>query len=152
MRNGIANPQCYVDNPGLFMYCMAIVCMMTGVWLFLACYLELPVSTTHSAVGGIIGMTMMSKGIDCVIWNKSTTVFPYFKGVSAIVFSWVWSPILSGRIKYLYTYISTFLHENSKGRLYIRMPINTIRMSIYFYLFTSDDKNCWIYLDLSIWV
>eukprot|EP00596_Hydrurales_sp_CCMP1899_P006801 CAMPEP_0119052128 /NCGR_PEP_ID=MMETSP1177-20130426/73531_1 /TAXON_ID=2985 /ORGANISM="Ochromonas sp, Strain CCMP1899" /LENGTH=394 /DNA_ID=CAMNT_0007031595 /DNA_START=1247 /DNA_END=2428 /DNA_ORIENTATION=- len=39
---------------------------------------------------------MMSKGIDCVIWNKSTTVFPYFSGVSAIVFSWVWSPILSG--------------------------------------------------------
>jgi sodium-dependent phosphate transporter len=96
MRSGIADPKCYVDNPGLFMYGMTIVCMMVGIWLILASYMELPVSTTHSAVGGIIGMTMMSKGVDCVIWNKETTVFPFFSGVSAIVFSWIWSPLVSG--------------------------------------------------------
>ena len=37
-------------------------------WLFLASYLEMPVSTTHSCVGGMIGMAMILKGNDCVIW------------------------------------------------------------------------------------
>jgi sodium-dependent phosphate transporter len=96
MRKGIADPSCFVDNPGLFMYGMTIVCMMVGVWLLLATYCELPVSTTHSAVGGIIGMTMMSKGVDCVIWVKDKEQFPFFAGVSAIVFSWIWSPLVSG--------------------------------------------------------
>jgi sodium-dependent phosphate transporter len=98
MRKGIADPKCYTDNPGLFMYGMTMVVMMVAIWLILASYYELPVSTTHSCVGGIIGMTMMSKGAQCVIWVKDKDVFPYFAGVSAIVFSWVWSPILSGKI------------------------------------------------------
>jgi sodium-dependent phosphate transporter len=102
MRKGIADPLCFVDNPGLFMYGMTIVCMMVGIWLILATYCELPVSTTHSAVGGIIGMTMMSKGVDCVIWVKEKDSFPFFAGVSAIVFSWVWSPLVSGRIDFTF--------------------------------------------------
>jgi sodium-dependent phosphate transporter len=102
IRKGIADPLCFVDNPGLFMYGMTIVCMMVGVWLILATYCELPVSTTHSAVGGIIGMTMMSKGIDCVIWVKEKDSFPFFAGVSAIVFSWVWSPLISGRLDIIF--------------------------------------------------
>ena len=29
----------------------------------------MPVSTTHSAVGAIVGMTMMARGVRCVVWN-----------------------------------------------------------------------------------
>ena len=62
MRKGIADVDCFEDNPGLLMYGMTCVIMAVGIWLLLASYLEMPVSTTHSCVGGIVGMTMMSRG------------------------------------------------------------------------------------------
>jgi len=64
--------------------------------LILASYLEMPVSTTHSTVGGIIGMTMMCRSSSCVIWYEKTDSFPYFGGVAAIVISWALSPVASG--------------------------------------------------------
>ena len=39
---------------------------------------------------------MTARGSSCVKWNKSTDMFPFFDGVSSIVFSWVLSPLVSG--------------------------------------------------------
>ena len=109
MRSGIADASCFEDNPGLLMWGMFCVLCLTGFWLVFASVYEMPVSTTHSTVGGIIGMTMMTRGSECVIWNESTDEFPYVKGVSAIVISWILSPVCSGilsAIIYGITYIS----------------------------------------------
>ena len=65
---------------------MLSVIFCTGVWLILATYFELPVSTTHSCVGGVIGIAVMAKGWGAVHWS----------GVFNIVASWVVSPILTG--------------------------------------------------------
>ena len=112
MRKGIADVDCFEDNPGLLMYGMTCVIMAVGIWLLLASYLEMPVSTTHSCVGGIVGMTMMARGSECVVWNEPVDEctfdnFPCVKGVSAIVVSWVLSPVASGicaAIIYFLTY------------------------------------------------
>ena len=56
IRKGIASTSCFEDNPGLLIYGMTCVIISVGIWLLLASYLELPVSTTHSCVGGIVGM------------------------------------------------------------------------------------------------
>ena len=77
--------------------CMWVV-LAVGLWLFLASYLEMPVSTTHSCVGGMIGMAIALKGVDCVIWYKALDNFPFIGGVSGMVISWVVSPLLSGVI------------------------------------------------------
>lgn len=82
-------------EPELLMFGMACVDLGVAFWLLLATYLELPVSTTHSVVGGVIGMTLVIKGRDAVIWNESIDEFPYIKGVSVIVISWITSPLLS---------------------------------------------------------
>ena len=68
MRKGIADTECFQDNPGLLMWGMTCVVQAVAFWLILASYLEMPVSTTHSSVGGIIGMTMMCRSVDCVLW------------------------------------------------------------------------------------
>ena len=47
--------------------------------------LGLPVSTTHSIVGGVIAFAIVTKGYDAVKWTK----------VALIVASWVASPLLS---------------------------------------------------------
>merc|ERR1719238_2333471 len=41
-------------------------------------------------------MTLATRGQKCVIWSKKVDEFPYVKGVSAIVVSWLLSPIVSG--------------------------------------------------------
>ena len=50
IRKGIADVGCFVDNPGLLMYGMTCVIMAVAIWLLVASYLEMPVSTTHSCV------------------------------------------------------------------------------------------------------
>ena len=66
----------------------------------------MPVSTTHSCVGGMIGMTMLSGGSDCVIWYKKSDAFPYVGGVSGIVLSWFLSPIFSAYYRRFYIFIT----------------------------------------------
>jgi len=87
---------------------MTCVIISVAIWLILASYFELPVSTTHSCVGGVIGMALMTRGSRCVIWNytrndygNGTTNmafenFPWLDGVAEIVASWFLSPIASG--------------------------------------------------------
>ncbi|CAN0471078.1 unnamed protein product [Ectocarpus sp. 12 AP-2014] len=80
------------------MYGNMCVVYTTGIWLLLASFFELPVSTTHSTVGGIVGMAMTYRGADCVVWYEEADLFPYLKGVSAIVASWALSPVFSAVI------------------------------------------------------
>ena len=70
IRKGIADYQCFEDEPFVFMYGCMWVCFSVGAWLFLASKYEMPVSTTHSCVGGMIGMTIALKGPQCVIWYE----------------------------------------------------------------------------------
>ena len=77
IRKGIADYECFVDEPYVLMYGCMWVCFSVGAWLFLASKYEMPVSTTHSCVGAMIGMTLALKGPDCVIWYKKTDSFPY---------------------------------------------------------------------------
>ncbi len=138
IRKGIADPGCFADNPGLMIYGMTVVTLCVGIWLVLASYFEMPVSTTHSCIGGIIGMTLMSRGHRCVIWNYSKndygngTVnmgwdsFPWLDGVSEIAISWVISPIASGICAaFIYGTINLFIlrYENSYQRAKIGFPI-----------------------------
>ncbi|CAM9627265.1 unnamed protein product [Ectocarpus sp. 13 AM-2016] len=102
--------ECFEDNPGILMYGNMCVVYTTGIWLLLASFFELPVSTTHSTVGGIVGMAMTYRGADCVVWYEEADLFPYLKGVSAIVASWALSPVFSAVIAVaLFLFMRTFV-------------------------------------------
>jgi sodium-dependent phosphate transporter len=98
IRKGIADYECFEDDPGPLMYGCMCVCLCVGLWLFVASKYEMPVSTTHSCVGGMIGMTMALKGVNCVNWYEEKELFPYVGGVAGIVLSWVLSPLFSAII------------------------------------------------------
>lgn len=141
MRKGIADVECFEDNPGLLMWGMLCVILSVGVWLCLASFLEMPVSTTHSCVGGIIGMTMMARGSECVVWNDENPDFPYVKGVASIVVSWVLSPVASGvcgAIFYGLTYFLVLKHtESSFQRAKYAFPIIvgfTVAVNVVFFV------------------
>lgn len=98
IRKGIADYECFQNEPYTLMYGCMWVCFSVASWLFTASYLEMPVSTTHSCIGGMIGMTIAIKGSNCVIWYKPKNTFPYVGGVLGMVLSWFISPLLSGLI------------------------------------------------------
>lgn len=101
IRKGIANHECFEDEPYVLMYGCMWVCFSVGLWLFLASKYEMPVSTTHSCVGAMIGMTMATKGPDCVIWYEEKESFPYIGGVGGIVISWIISPLFSSFVSFI---------------------------------------------------
>ena len=98
IRKGIANFECFEDEPYVLMYGSMWVCFSVGLWLFIASKYEMPVSTTHSCVGAIIGMTLVLRGPSCVIWFETKETFPYVGGVGGIVLSWLISPLFSALI------------------------------------------------------
>lgn len=96
IRKGIADVDEYVDSPEILMYGMLCVLVSVTLWLFAASRLGMPVSTTHSTIGAIIGMSMVAKGSKSIVWGSEISdEFPYLTGVSKIVASWVVSPLLS---------------------------------------------------------
>ncbi|CAN0423905.1 unnamed protein product [Ectocarpus sp. 12 AP-2014] len=85
IRKGIAEIECFEDNQGILMYGNMCVVYTTGIWLLLASFFELPVSTTHSTIGGIVGMAMTYRGADCVVWYEEADLFPYLKVITQFV-------------------------------------------------------------------
>ena len=141
IRKGIADYKCFEDDPELLMYGCMWVILAVGLWLFLASYLEMPVSTTHSCVGGMIGMTMTIKGSDCVIWYAEKSTFPYVGGVSGIVLSWFISPIMSAIISGLLYFITRHFvlrRKDSFRRTFMSMPIFvglTLTLNTFFIIY-----------------
>merc|ERR1712087_1047693 len=100
IRKGIADYKCFDDSYmdlAILMYGNLCVVGSVGIWLLVASWAEMPVSTTHSCVGGMIGMTIVAKGSGCVVWLKETDADSLYipKGVVGIVLSWIFSPVLS---------------------------------------------------------
>ena len=141
IRKGIADYKCFEEQPEILMYGCMWVIFAVGVWLFLASYFEMPVSTTHSCVGGMIGMAIVLGGTDCVIWYKSTDTFPYMGGVGGIILSWFISPVFSGLIAAGVYYItrSTVLRQDfNSNRLNYIYPIligSTVTINTFFIIY-----------------
>ena len=96
IRKGIADVAAYEREPEVLMYGMMCVLLAVGLWLLVATKLGFPVSTTHSTVGAVVGMSMVARGASSVYWGAETTrTFPWLTGLVKIILSWVFSPILS---------------------------------------------------------
>ena len=125
IRSKIADLNAYKYTPELLMYGMLCVLLATGIWLLVATYWELPVSTTHSVVGSIVGMSCVAAGFDSVVWSKSQTSFPYLSGISFVVLGWVFSPLIAAvfaAILFLLTRHLVLRRQNSFQKALIAFP------------------------------
>ena len=62
IRKGIADLSEFEGEPEVLMYGMMCVLLTVAMWLLVATQMGLPVSTTHTTVGGVIGMSMVARG------------------------------------------------------------------------------------------
>ncbi|KAI8493557.1 hypothetical protein Bbelb_289540 [Branchiostoma belcheri] len=88
IRKGIVDVNVFNGTEELLMFGNLAALSGSGVWLLVATFARLPVSTTHSIVGATVGFTLVAAGPKGVNWPQ----------IGLIVGSWVVSPLLSGLI------------------------------------------------------
>ncbi|ESL05318.1 solute carrier family 20 (sodium-dependent phosphate transporter) [Trypanosoma rangeli SC58] len=96
ISGGIADASQFASEPYILMYGMLCALGAAFLWLLLATILTLPVSSTHSIAGGIIGFALVYSGASGVSWSKKKNEFPFVSGVVPIIASWFISPLLAG--------------------------------------------------------
>jgi phosphate/sulfate permease len=77
------------------MYGMLTALTAASIWLLIATYCYLAVSTTHSIIGAIMGFALVYGGADAVKWNDCKPDFPWTTGFLPVALSWFISPISS---------------------------------------------------------
>ena len=117
------------------MFGMVCVLFSTAAWLILATFKGLPVSTTHSCIGGIIGMTVVCKGFKAVNW----------KGVGMVFASWIIAPVISGFLSttLFVTIRKTILRASNSlqraFRSYAPIVGFTIGFNVFLILYNSES-------------
>ncbi|MCE8547206.1 inorganic phosphate transporter [Ruegeria pomeroyi] len=91
ISKGIIDPNSVADTQ-VFIWAMMAALISSALWVNLATWVGAPVSTTHSVVGGVMGAGIAAAGLSAVDWST----------MSAIVASWVISPVLGGVIAALF--------------------------------------------------
>ena len=94
----ITNLNYFVRQPELYMYGMLVSLFVAGLWILVATYYLLPVSTTHSIIGAIMGFSIVVGGGWGVQWNTQQGSFPYSKGLLPVVLSWFFSPCIGAAL------------------------------------------------------
>ncbi|MFZ9889509.1 MAG: inorganic phosphate transporter, partial [Myxococcota bacterium] len=90
IRKGIVSPELYASAPNELAIGMLAALLASALWLQFASWRGLPVSTTHSIVGGVIGFGVASQGFGSGDWGQ----------MGGIVASWFVSPIFGGLLAF----------------------------------------------------
>jgi inorganic phosphate transporter, PiT family len=89
IRKGIVSTD-ILTNPHLVLIGALSAMLAASLWVNFATWKSLPVSTTHSIVGAMIGFGIIAGGFSVINWVK----------LAAVVLSWIISPIFSLVISY----------------------------------------------------
>lgn len=129
IRKGIVKIPAVDFDPMLFVLVMMASLLSAGLWLLFASKKGLPVSTTHSIVGGIVGGSL---ALGYVITNgDAMTSMVQWSKIWQIVISWVVSPLLGGILSYIiYFYINKKIILPSKIALLKQQKIKNIRKAL----------------------
>ncbi len=142
VRKGIIDTQAFTQDPNVLAHGMLCALLAAAVWLNLASYFGMPVSTTHSIVGAIVGFGILEAGFGYVYWAK----------LGQIVASWLISPIAGGIMAFIiFKLISRYILSSDEPAIAARkgVPIcffvvfTTVILSIIY----KGLKN--LHLDLS---
>lgn len=90
IRKGIVSTEILAD-PHLALIGALSAILAAALWVSFATWKSLPVSTTHSIVGAMIGFGIMAGGFSVINWGK----------LAAVLISWVISPVFSLIISFL---------------------------------------------------
>ncbi|MBU1983362.1 inorganic phosphate transporter, partial [bacterium] len=113
IRKGIIDPQIFAGDPQVLILGMLAVLLASALWLHLSTFLGLPVSTTHSVVGAVVGFGIFACGASQIQWAA----------VLRIGMSWVVSPLVGGLLAFgLFHFIRrSILHSRDPAAATLRI-------------------------------
>ncbi|KAG7903597.1 hypothetical protein KL935_001129 [Ogataea polymorpha] len=118
IRSKIIDVQSFENNPSVLMLTMACALVGSSIWLSIATSIGMPVSTTHSIVGAVIGAGIAANGSDHVEWG--------WDGFSQIVASWFIAPAINGALSatiFLITKYCILERKNSVAKALFFAPV-----------------------------
>lgn len=110
IRGEILDPTYYEDQPAIAMFGMLCALVIASILLLSATALELPVSTTHTIVAGIIGFSLAAEGFQSLNWSTIIKIF----------ISWFVSPTFTGLISFVFFFLVQRLILNRQDETFSR--------------------------------
>jgi len=105
IRKEIVSPDIFAATPEVLVLGMACSLLAAAVWLHVATWLGMPVSTTHSIVGAVVGFGVVAAGWGAVRWSQMVQ----------IVASWVLSPLAGAAVAFVVATVIDRLILHSKA-------------------------------------
>ncbi|WP_027178226.1 inorganic phosphate transporter [Maridesulfovibrio bastinii] len=130
VSKGIINPEA-ISDPKLIMIGMFASLIAAAGWVLISTLTALPVSSTHSIVGAILGFGLVAGGPDVVNWLKMV----------GIVMSWIISPFFAAAISYfIFSHIRktilfkrNFIHQAKKwAPIWMALTVLLIALSFLY--------------------
>ncbi|KAK2975172.1 hypothetical protein RJ640_017385 [Escallonia rubra] len=114
-------------NEGFLMWSLVVVLITTTLWLALATYFELPVSSQQSTQGALLGTMLVTEGFKFIpLWNKNENHNFTGGGIVWIFLEWTIAPVIACICAFcFFTILRTSLlrHENAEKRILIFLPV-----------------------------
>lgn len=136
VRSKIFDVKLYKDEPEILLLGMFCSLITGSIMLMGATFLALPVSTTHTIVGSIMGFSIVAKGAESIEWDVARLIF----------ISWLASPICTGITAFiLFGSLKYFVLESEHAfdRAFYTFPIVltiTIGINVFFVLFKGMNN------------
>ena len=152
IAKGIIDAELFTEEPEILMVAEMCALMSASVWLLLATIWGLPVSTTHSIIGALIGCGIVARGFSAIHWDK----------VVEIVISWFASPVLSGILTFLlFLFVRNCILRAKESferalKFYPIMVGVTFAVNIFFIIYKGspqlnlDETPLWLGLLISV--
>ncbi len=123
IRKGIVSTDIMTD-PHVALTGALSALLAAALWVSFATWKSLPVSTTHSIVGAMIGFGIMAGGFTVINWGK----------LFAVVLSWIISPLFSVVIAYLIFKIIVRLILSKKDAFARSLKLSPVFIGITFFV------------------
>ncbi|KAK3181825.1 Na+/Pi symporter [Lecanicillium sp. MT-2017a] len=125
IRTKVVDLANFEENPALLMLGMMCAIVGSAIWLSICTKIGLPVSTTHSIMGGVIGMGIALVGADGIIWAKFDSG-DIANGVVSVFLAWIIAPGLAAAfasIIFLITKYAVMLRNNPVLKGLMLVPV-----------------------------
>ena len=142
IQHGIVNPNnpIFLADPSIFVYGMLSSLLAAAIWITISTFYSLPISTSQSIVGALIGFGIVAAGASAVSWGK----------IIQIGESWVLSPLIGAVLAFFIFYIikkvifdtnKPFISMKKTLPFFIFALVSVILFSIFKSLGCTDFPN-----------
>ncbi|KAG8731358.1 Na+/Pi symporter [Ceratobasidium sp. 423] len=126
IRNGIIDISIFNQDPAMLLLAMVCAVCASSLWLTMATRLSMPVSTTHSIIGSLIGVGVAAGGAKSVKWGWNGN------GVAFVFASWVIAPAVAGGFAAVVFLITKFVVLRREGDASVKWGL--IVAPVYFFV------------------